>query len=226
MTASLEEGEAIMTEFHAIWKVDDLPENEQEQIYKVANKTFKRRMKMQGDSVNFQYSMSSKKLTESQIESIYKTSNSLLKKRMKPSHFRNYLLTIINFTTSDQSEKSFIGWEVSLNKLIKTATAKKIIAYLDFSNNLFASNTLYMSPSLSWLSDNTDYTFGYDSLPNIKFRNLNLKCFSKNDSSIIYNTSGVYYPTEKVWNGKNGKVNWLRAGIGPNVIIAYLVWGS
>ncbi len=115
----------------------------------------------------------------------------------------------------NQSEKSFIGWEVSLNKLIKTATAKKIIAYLDFSNNLFASNTLYMSPSLSWLSDNTDYTFGYDSLPNIKFRNLNLKCFSKNDSSIIYNTSGVYYPTEKVWNGKNGKVNWLRAGIGP-----------
>ncbi len=222
MTASLAEGEAIMSEFHAIWKVDTLPLKEQEQIFKAANKTYKRRMKMQGDSVNFQYSLSSKKLTESQIESIYKTSNSLLKKRMKPSHFSNYLLTLINFTTSDQSEKSFIGWEISLNKLIKTATARKIIAYLDFSNNLFSSNTLYKSPSLIWLSDNTNYTFGYDSLPNINFHNLNLKCFSKNDSSIIYNTSGTYYPTEGVWNGKKGKVNWLRTGIGPNVIIAFL----
>jgi len=222
MTASYEEGEAIMSEFHAIWKTDHLSPKEQEQIFKTANKAIKRRMKAQGDSVSFQYSLSSKKLSDNQIASIYNSSNSMLKKRMKPSHFSSYLLTLINFTTSEQSEKSFLGWETSLIKLIKKATSRKIIAYLDFSKNLFSANILYKSPSVVWLSNNINYSFGYDSLPKIRFKSLDLKCYSKEDSTIIYKTAGTYYPTEGVWNGKNGEVNWLRTGIGKNKIIAFL----
>ena len=37
MTAQYEGGEALMSEFHAIWKIDGLPVNDQEKIYKIAN---------------------------------------------------------------------------------------------------------------------------------------------------------------------------------------------
>jgi len=222
MTAQYEGGEALMSEFHAIWKIDNLPINEQEKIYKTANVALKRRMKARGDSIAYQYGPNSKKLSNEQISFISTTSNALLKKRMKPSQFSSYLLTLINFETTGQTEASFAGWQASLNKLVEKARANKISAYLDFSNDLFASNVLYKSASVTWLSSNQNYSFEFDSLPKVTFKILDLKCFSKGDSSIIYNTKGTYYPTSRIWKGSGGKVNWVRAGIAEDVVVATL----
>ncbi|MBL4656539.1 MAG: hypothetical protein JKX73_00955 [Flavobacteriales bacterium] len=222
MTAQYEGGEALMNEFHAIWKIDELQLNEQEKVYKVANSALKKRMRAQGDSIAYQYGPSTKKLSEQQRKFIYKTSNALLKKRMKPSQFSSYLLTLINFETTGQTEASFDGWQASLNKLIEKARANKISAYLDFSNDLFADNLLYKSASVQWLSSNKNYSFEFDSLPKVTFQKLDLKCYSKGDSSIIYKTSGTYYPTSRVWIGTGGNVNWIRAGIAEDVVVATL----
>jgi len=222
MTAQYEGGEALMSEFHAIWQLDSLSIKDQERIYKIANSALKRRMKAQGDSIAFQYGPSAKKLSGEQIAFISSTSNTLLKKRMKPTQFSSYLMTLINFTTTEQSAESFSGWQASLNKLIATARASKISSYLEFSNDLFASNVLYKSASVTWLSSNKNYSFEFDSLPNVTFKQLDLKCFSKGDSSIIYHTSGTYYPTNRYWKGSGGNVNWLRAGISKDIVKASL----
>ncbi|MFH1320836.1 MAG: hypothetical protein ABII90_09320 [Bacteroidota bacterium] len=223
MEESYEGGEDIMLEFSAIWKIDTLSEKEIEQIYKEANKALKRRMKAAGDSINFQYSPNTRRLSGKQTESICQTSNAMLQKRLKPyPHFKDYLYTLISLITSEQTEESFNGWQTSLNKLIETATPAKVTSYLDVCNNLFSENLLYKSHTVIWVSSNKNYVFDFDTLPKILFSSLDLKCYAKNDSSVIYNTKGIYYPTERIWYGKGGMANWLRAGINEDVIKAKL----
>lgn len=223
MTASFEGGEAMMAEFLAIWAIDTADIKVQEQIYKQANKVLKMRMKQQGDSISFIYGPNSRKLTNNQIDFISQTSNSMLKKRLKPyPHFYDYLLTLINFTTSEQTEQSFSAWQKSLNKLIKSGSSRNVVAFLKFSNNLFSENVLFKSPSVIWKSSNDNYKFDYDSLPKITFRNLTLKCYAKGDSSLVQNTSGAYYPTKGIWKGYGGNVTWERAGLDQNTVRAIL----
>ena len=223
MTTSYESGQDIMDEFHAIWKIDKLEIKDQEKIFKLANNALKGRMKAIGDSVSFTYGPSTQKLTDSQIQFVYETSNAMLKKRLKPSpHFRDYLLTLINLTTTGQSEVSFSAWQKSLNKLITTARSRKIVAYLDFSNKLFSEDVLYKSSSVTWAAGNRNYSFEFDSLPKLVFQNVDLKCYSKGDSSIIYGTAGAYYPTSKLWVGKGGLVKWLRCDVKEEVVRALL----
>ena len=223
ITSSFEGGEIIMAEFNGILNWDSLDIKDQEKIYKDANRALKTRMKAAGDSVYFVYGPSTRKLSEKQVQFIYNTANSMLKKRLKPyPHFSDYILTLINFSTSNQSEGSFAAWQKSLGKLIEKGSTRNIVAYLQFSNDLFSENVLFKSPSVIWKANNDNYLFAYDSLPKITFRNLTLKCFSKNDSSLIYNTGGAYYPTKGTWKGYGGHVDWRRAGLNENMVRAIL----
>ena len=43
------------------------------------------------------------------------------------------------------------------------------------------------------------FKFTYDKEPVIVFEEMNLKCYSKNDSAVLYNTKGVYYPMTSTW---------------------------
>src|SRR5437763_1921321 len=97
--------------------------------------------------------------------------------------------------------------------------------YVDICNDLFKTNSLYISTSVRWyavpVEQGADYTFDYDSLPKVIFaKNINLVCSSKGDSSTIYKTHGVYYPTTELFYGDGGTVNWVRAGWDANVVNA------
>ncbi|MBK9542578.1 MAG: hypothetical protein IPO49_09700 [Bacteroidetes bacterium] len=152
------------------------------------------------------------KFNADQQQSIYKTSNAMLRKRMKAfPDFKNYILALTSFASSTQSAQSFSAWQISLDKLL-LMPAKYFANYMVTCNNLFRSNTLYESVSTNWHSDNSNYSFDFDSIPKIVFPALNLVCTSKGDSSIIFATKGVLYPTRQVFMGSGGKVNWLRAG--------------
>jgi hypothetical protein len=163
------------------------------------------------------------RFTESDKQKIYKTCNIMLKKRMKPfPDFVNYLSTMVNFLDSKQSEESFEAWQQSLEKIIEKSTSRKFVDFLSFSEGLFSGNILYESSHLRWVSDNNNYTFEFDSLPFVRFNSLNLRCESKNDSTVIYGTKGILYPTEGKWIGEGGKVNWLRTGFDDASVYANL----
>ncbi|HRH65294.1 MAG TPA: hypothetical protein PLU53_03270, partial [Bacteroidia bacterium] len=131
------------------------------------------------------------KFTADQQQAIYKTSNGMLRKRMKAfPDFRNYILALTGFAGSNQSAQSFSGWQASLDKLL-LMPAKYFANYMITCNNLFRSNSLYESVSTNWHSDNSNYSFDFDTLPKIVFPALNLVCVSKGDSSVIFNTKGV-----------------------------------
>lgn len=163
------------------------------------------------------------KFTADEKTQMIATCNKMLKKKMKPiPHFKNYFSAIISFNNTSQSDASFKAWEASLDKLINRSTSTLFIDYLEISNNLFSENVLYKSSTTIWKSNNSDYTFEYDTIPRIVFPSLDLTCIVKNDSMHIYATKGVYYPTLLKWTGNGGKVLWDRAGLDQNTVYAEL----
>jgi len=162
------------------------------------------------------------KFSDKQREGVYKVCNLMLKKRKKAfPDFKNYLFSVSQFVNSEhQTEESFASWQKILVKLINGKSKKRFTDYLKSCNSLFSENLLYKSASNSWAANNSNYTFGYDSLPTIEFEALTLTCYSKGDSSVIYNTKGIYYPTESKWVGVGGKVTWERAGFPADSVYA------
>ena len=180
--------------------------------------------KKNGDELMKQFTpvWNSGKFSTQQQEAIYKTSNSMLKKRLKAfPDFNNYLTALMSFVNTGKSSDAFSDWLGGLEKLLQLPT-KNFSSYLIACNNLFNSNTLYVSASAHWYADNSEFNFEYDSLPKIVFASLNLTCSSKNDSTAIIETKGSYYPTREVFIGEGGKVNWKRAGWDENIVRAEL----
>jgi hypothetical protein len=155
-------------------------------------------------------------------KAIYHTCNSMLRKRMKAfPDFRNYILTLISFSQSNQSVTSFNAWQASIDKLL-LLPARHFSNYIVSCNNLFRDNTLYQSNSVRWHCNTPNYIFDFDSIPKIIFPAMNLVCLSRDDSSVIYNTKGVLYPTKQLFYGEGGKVDWTNAGWDANVVNADL----
>lgn len=159
-------------------------------------------------------------LSETQRERIYSFSELMLKKRKKASDFNLFLEAILNFVKYKQPATNFDPWMLSLEKTIEKESRKGFTEYLGISAGLFKDNTLYESRAVRWASNNSNYTFGFDSLPVLTFPGLSLVCYTKGDSSVIANTGGKYYPTETTFYGNKGKVTWQRAGLDPAACFA------
>lgn len=162
--------------------------------------------------------------SEQQRKGVYATTNKMLKKKLRAfPDFRNYLFTVGSFVVDEnQTDQSFIAWQGIIDRLLDDRRKKKFTDFLDFCNALFRENAIYSSASTIWAANNNNYTFGFDSLPKITFESLDLICFAKRDSMKIYNTKGIYYPTEGIWKGFGGKVDWQRAGLSAEEVYAEL----
>ena len=153
------------------------------------------------------------KFTQEQQQSVVRTCNSMLKKRLKAvPDFRNYLQALTSFALSQQSQASFDSWQLSIEKLM-TLPARHFSNYISVCNLLFRDNTLYESVSTRWYAATSEYRFDFDSLPKIIFPVSDVICTAKGDSSVIFGTQGIYYPTRKLFEGEGGNVNWRRAGL-------------
>jgi hypothetical protein len=164
------------------------------------------------------------KFTETYRQGVYNTCNAMLKAKKKAfPDFRDYLYTVLSFIDSEyQTESSFDVWQETINRMLSSRKRKSFTNYLTFSRNLFEENAIYKSGAVIWASDNSNYDFGFDSLPKISFKKLNLICYAKGDSSTIYETAGTFYPTTNIWLGRGGKVKWLRAGFDEDEVFALI----
>ncbi|MGY6560642.1 MAG: hypothetical protein ACXITV_00905 [Luteibaculaceae bacterium] len=148
-----------------------------------------------------------------QRERIVETANFLQEKRIGAfPEFKNYLYTLTAFAKSGQSDESFAAWLKTLEKMIDSGIRRQFVNYLDASYSLFNERAFYSSASVTWKTSNRNYEFVYDSVPKIIFKDCNLICLAKGDSTTIYNTSGVYLPLTQIFEGGKGKVTWEKAG--------------
>lgn len=152
--------------------------------------------------------------------------NQMNKNKMRPfPELYNFFDAIYLFANKELSEENFSVWFTCLDHTIKNAHRKYFLEFLEMSKNLLKDNTLYASTSTKWKSSNNNFNFGFTGEePVISFNDIDLKCYSKGDSSVIYQTSGKYYPTRRkpYWEGVGGTIYWEKAGYARDSVYATL----
>ena len=160
---------------------------------------------------------------ETQKTAIFDISNALLNKRGKPNpQYITLIKTILSIANSPKGSTFFDAWKQTVDYLL---AQKSLSIFDDFNKgviDLLDENIINRTASSQWMTDDPSYTFIFDKEPILKYNNIKLKCIAKNDSSIIFNTSGTYFMLTSRWIGSNGKVTWRRAGLGENSVFATL----
>jgi hypothetical protein len=156
---------------------------------------------------------------------IYTICNGMARKKIHAfPDFYNYIRALNVFVESRQPREKFYTWSRILARQIAAKNVRPFMTFLECTINLFESNHVYHSSSTIWNMENPIYQFGYgiDSVPLITFDPSNLMCRTREDSLIIYGTSGTYYPLTCEWIGTGGQCNWERAGLDPAQVYATL----
>jgi len=156
--------------------------------------------------------------TDAMHKSVVEISNLLLKNKVKVSpDFENWLRSLMAYSKSGKDEAYFNSWITFIEKLQDSKKTKKFTAeFMSISLSLFEENAFYNTPAITWKTSSTNYFFEFDSIPSLIIPDGNLICFSRKDSSVIINTSGVYDFMKEYFYGDKGRVTWARAGLDPD----------
>lgn len=171
-----------------------------------------------------------KPLDSSQILTILDLSNKMRTKRMvQYPHFTDFLEFIVNMQDDSTAAKipiKFDEWLNILNTIINNTRSgqnKSFDKILLFINGLILDHYLYKTRVSSWKSTSDDYQLKFEKgIPKLIINKLDLVGYTTGDTIKIYNTSGVYYPLEHIWKGKNGRIDWSRAGFDANDVYCEL----
>ena len=91
------------------------------------------------------------KFNDKYKQAAYRTCNLMLKKRLRPfPDFKSYFNSLMNFINTNQPEEHFITWQDCIDKILNGKSVKSYSEYILMSENLFASNTFYKSPTIEW----------------------------------------------------------------------------
>lgn len=167
--------------------------------------------------------LSANPYTPAQQAKIYDIADGLQKKRFRPFPFiQGYLTCLMAFPGSPQEKEGFDTWLKTLDFLLGKSKAN-LEAYITMSEGLLNDNTFYSSGTAVWKSNNSNWKFKFDGKNHsVEFDNFNLVCLAKGDSSVIYATSGEYFPGDERFRGKEGKLTWERAGLNANETYAVI----
>ncbi len=163
-------------------------------------------------------------LTQEQVEQLISICNDMLGKKLRAAPaFSNLLNAVTAFLASGQLPERYTEWMEINNNLLQAGKNPVFIKWLEFSGPFFGKNALYDSESKIWYYDGFDYTMKItDGIPQIVFPTVTISGTTTNDRFSISETAGTYFPTEEEWQGKKGKVNWVRAGLDSNNVYAIL----
>jgi hypothetical protein len=157
----------------------------------------------------------SAELTEENRKNIYSICDQFkLKKARAFPDFYNYFKTIMLFQKLNSDQQNYLNWEKGLQtKLALKKTKLNVIKnYLKQTQNLLQDSIINNNYNTKWKAKNAQFSYTFDKEVAINFSQVELYCYSQRDSIHICNTSGTFYPFQKKWIGKSGKVNWTRVG--------------
>ncbi len=165
--------------------------------------------------------------TEDEMNFIYNESVLLVNKKAIPLHLYNYLMVKTLFNRSGHSPSSYTQWQNYFTRILQNnkISSTKINEFLDFTWNLLKTNLLYKSLTTRWRAGSQRYrfeNFHQDSLRLVFDGQTDLICYAYHDSTIVHNTTGVYYPQLIRWVGEGGRVTWERVGLAESEVYADL----
>ncbi|HTF03774.1 MAG TPA: hypothetical protein VK826_07095 [Bacteroidia bacterium] len=174
------------------------------------------------DDFNEQYWLTGK-VSEEIKQAMYKNTNAMAKKKFKPSpEYYAYFNTIKSIVDKKIPMTTFNDWQVCFMSVSNNKNQRPFSDFIMMGEDLFRDNTFYDTPSGSWQALGGTWKFMCDTIPQIRFTNVTLKGTGKNDSTLIYNTTGTYNVSKQTWVGKGGKVDWKRAGLKETEVYAEL----
>ena len=165
------------------------------------------------------------KLNGSQQNSVIEIANLMRTRKMLVlPYFRDFVVSLNAYAGGKISSGTFDEWSSTLKQLIANlpkGNNKSFQEYIDFSQSLFSKNALNIAPGRTWEITATDFTLDYiDNLPVAIISSTDLLGITNGDTVIIHNTSGKFYPVDKMWYGTKGLVDWSRAGLDPSLVYA------
>ena len=133
-------------------------------------------------------------------------------KSLKSPQILKFLTTINLFSEKSQNEDSFFSWLKTIMQLVGERSIRNFINVLDQSYDLLQKQELSRSASIHWRYRGGDFFYFIDTVLKVQFKNGDLLCASRGDSSEIFKTNGIYYPLRNIWRGKDGQLYWKRVG--------------
>ena len=143
------------------------------------------------------------------------------------SYILSYAKLVASFYRNQYAKNQFETWFSFLNKALADGFIKsdKLRTLIRFSGSLIDSSFISISTSHTWkVLPANSYTFTLKSNDLlVSFQNINLICKNyRADSIFIRGTSGNLDIIKQSWEGKNGKVTWIRSKFDESKIFATL----
>ncbi len=155
---------------------------------------------------------------------IIETCNLMAVKRARPyPDYQTYLQTVILFYNSNQKDKNFDTWHTAIVDMIKKKRfpLRKVISQLRLTKGLIENHEIFSTPSVKWVCKTDDITYNYsDKQLSIVFGKSDIVCHSKKDSITIFDTKGVFFPSQQTWQGDYGRITWERADFPADKVYA------
>ncbi len=158
--------------------------------------------------------------TMEEKDTIVRLCTKMLALKMTASpYFSDYLISLTHIKKQANANQRFTEWHDVISGLIKDIERRRlkpIKDYLAFSTQLFEHNALKYATSggVSWLTMADSFQLVYqEGIPQVVFDKLDLLASRKQDSLLIEETGGIFYPLINTWKGNRGKVDWTRHGL-------------
>lgn len=163
--------------------------------------------------------------TTAEMDQIMAIANNMyLKKARTRPHLYAYIEALDAFLNAENSKNNYRVWEEGLVDLLaqKKVLLRDLGRYLEFPVLLLREDFLYQSRSARWRASGAEVTFSYNKELVIDVNSCDLIGFSRDDSIVIHNTDGLYYPMQFMFSGNKGTVDWQRAAIPADDVYAKL----
>lgn len=151
-------------------------------------------------------------------------SNAMTTKKFRPyPEFKDYWQGVYECFGGKSSSEVFNQWQGILDELIELRKKDRFQDFLASSSGLIVGGILYQSNVVRWDVRGGSFTFTYrQNSADIDIQDASLVCYANDDSTVIEGTSGVFQAFSNKWEGRGGKVYWIRAGLDPGETYAEL----
>lgn len=162
-------------------------------------------------------------LSASEKEAMASLFGQLVKKRMQPHPELKYFLDVsFGFAKQKKSRDQLLHWFGSVSKLAREPRIQPLQQFIEATQTFLEQNVININRDVVWSVSSEKFSIPGDSLPYFYFDITDLKCAINGVGDQISQTSGKWFPLEKKWVGKEGKVNWKRVGLDPDSVYAEL----
>lgn len=155
-------------------------------------------------------------------ETVIRQANVILSRRIALYPNLSNYLCIAYFLKKDGNPEALKYWMLDFDRWMTESTQRRTEAYLEQYEALARRKILWGTSTFAWYTSDTNLVVKYDTALSVIYRDVLLTCSTRNDTSRIMNTSGMFYPTTCEWAGRKGRVTWERVGLSPDSVFADL----